>query len=199
MFSQKCTMKNKSCICENANANFRLAWKSRSLRLLTIRCFFTSIFLAVFSNSIQCPDKLIDSHVLNRTCQSSVAIRSFHGLNFGVSNSEMTSHASGFEIFDLVTFFDDTDPARNAIFNTFSVKSLSETTVSMEPDSCIVLKFEKNILGLIQNKIAFYPHEFYNSSPQAPSPFHLQHEVVGTGTFSFETAGGYFLSITNEV
>jgi hypothetical protein len=111
----------------------------------------------------------------------------------------MTSHASGFEIFDLVTFFDDTDPARNAIFNTFSVKSLSETTVSMEPDSCIVLKFEKNILGLIQNKIAFYPHEFYNSSPQAPSPFHLQHEVVGTGTFSFETAGGYFLSITNEV
>ncbi len=161
--------------------------------------FFLSLptFLCVLSNSIQCPEKLSEYGTLNATCLSLVAIRSFHGLNFGVSNSEISAHLNGLEIFDLVAFFDDIDPARNAIFNTFS---LPNDSLSPDTDSCTILKFQNNILGLIEDKIAFYPPEYFNSSfSKVPALFHLINEVVGTGTFSFQTSSGDFLSITNEV
>ena len=160
--------------------------------------FFLSIktVLCVLSNSIYCPEKLSGYGTLNNTCQSRVAIRSFHGLNFGVSNSETTSHGIGLEIFDLVTFFDDTDPARNAIFNTFS---LTNDPLSLGTDSCTILKYQDNVLGILGGKIAFYPPEYFDSSSEVPALFHLINEVVGAGTFSFQTSSGNFLSITNEV
>jgi hypothetical protein len=159
--------------------------------------FFFSIqtYICAFSNSIECPEKLSAYGMLDTTCPSFVAIRSFYGLNFGVSNSEI-SHSNGFEIFDLVTFFDDTDPARNAIFNTLS---LQNNPLFPGTDSCNLLKFQNNILALIEDKIAFYPPEYFNSSSEVPALLHLINEVVGTGTFSFQTTSGTFLSITNEV
>jgi hypothetical protein len=121
---------------------------------------------------------------------SVVAFRSFHGLNLGISNSDISGHQE--DVFEVTAYYDDFDPTRNAIFETVSMAQQSDPTEIRQ-----IIRFQDRILGLWENKVAFYPAEHFNSS-RSSLIFEIHSEIVGTETFSLKTSRGHFMSIDNE-
>ena len=130
-------------------------------------------------------------HCLNESA-STVAFRSFHGFNIQVSNDG--TDEDGYEIFDIAAYFDDLDPTRNGIFETVSIIQKPDFAPRLQ-----TIRFQGKILGMWQNKIAFFSAEHYNTTSRSSLIFEIQNEIVGTETFSLKTSQGHFLSINTEV
>ena len=114
------------------------------------------------------------------------AFRSFHGFNFGISShSSDAQEAEDSQLFELISFLDDFDPARNSVFNTLRIPIDGVHGTNF----ITVVRFQSHVLGLCEGRVAFYPDEHYKSAPRC-LVFQILNDVIGIDTFSLKTSEG---------